>query len=246
MWKFSVLVILLIYSFNNFAFKFSPMVISIPPTPPNNKTKVTVENDSFEKMAIEISITKRIMDSYGVEEHPIEKKDFQIYPEQLILAPKEKRVIQIKWLGTNQQDTELAYRLIAEQLPINLDKKNNNKSSLKIQMRYLGALYITPENTNPIITLEKINKTKDNGKIELLVNNSGTKHAVLKNLKLIYDVVAFGNINKTYEQKNDQLKGMNGENILAKSKRYFTITLPEELQNKIYKKLNIKMYFDQE
>ena len=115
------------------------------------------------------------------------------------------------WLGQNDIKSELSYRLKIEQLPIDFDKKK--KTGIKIIMKYLGALYISKEEFKSDIHVDSISVEKD--EVVFTVENRGTSHQLLKNLKL--------KAKKKVLLEADSLKGFAGENVLAKKKRQFRL-----------------------
>ena len=65
----------------------------------------------------------------GIETNQDANDDFIVYPPQLIVPPGTQQVIRVTWIGEPEPPIELAYRLIAEQLPINLSQVNYTDQS---------------------------------------------------------------------------------------------------------------------
>jgi len=178
-----------------------------------------LENDSDQAIAVQVSLAKREMDINGVESNPKISNELILYPTQLIIPPNEKRSVKVTWAGKDHPTKELAYRLIAEQLPIDLEKSKNKKASIKVLLRYIAALYVKDEDYDSEIKITEIKITDQ--KVSLQVENTGKQHQVLANLNL-----------KFYDEKKkneillnqDDLKGMSGENVLADSKRVFVFS----------------------
>ncbi len=198
-----------------------PMSYSISGGGKNNTALFTVQNDSDEPLAIQLEVRVRDMAVDGKEKHP-ETDDFLIFPDQLILGPKKRRVVKVKWLKGELKDTEKAYRLIAEQLPI--DVKNNKKkgSDIKILLRYVAALYVTPKDKLTEIKVSKAITSKDLRFIHLTLENVGPIHKVLLKPKLVI-------VQEKKEFPITKLEGILGENILAFSKRNFHLIPPESV-----------------
>lgn len=192
------------------------MSLSLGVKGPNSSALFFLENDSNQAIAVQVSLAKREMDVNGVESNPKISDELTLYPSQLIIPPNEKRSVKVAWFGKILPTKELAYRLIAEQLPIELEKSKNKKASIKVLLRYIAALYVKAEDYNSVILITEV-KNSDK-KISIQVENSGKKHQVLANLNLKF-------INEKNKKEilfnADNLKGMSGENILAESKRIF-------------------------
>lgn len=200
------------------AFKFNPMSQAIELDSGKKSVQFIAENETAENMAIEFSVKARVMDELGVEKHP-DTKDVSIFPPQVIIPPKEKRTIRVNWNGPSDIKQELAFRVIAEQLPLNVAGKKQ-ASGIQMLMRYMAALYVTPKDVAS--KLEVAIKSSDKTELRLSVKNKGTKHQVLTKPTLVLNKGG-----KKWLLKNDDLKGLQGENVLAGSERLFTIKARE-------------------
>ncbi len=216
--KRNLFIIIFILSINlsAFAFKFSPMSTTIGIGPNDNSALFFLENDSDQAIAVQVSLAKREMDIFGVEANAIVGSELTLYPTQLIIPPNEKRSVKVLWSGKDQLTKELAYRLIAEQLPIELEKDKSKKASIKVLLRYIAALYVKPADLNSDISITDF-KVVDK-KFIIATINKGKKHQVMTNLMIKFIDEAK---NKEVLFKSEELKGINGENILADSQRLF-------------------------
>ncbi|MBY0412749.1 MAG: fimbria/pilus periplasmic chaperone [Bdellovibrionales bacterium] len=200
-------------SLNVYAFKFSPMSTSIGVKSDKSSTLFFLENDSDQPIAVTASVMKREMNIDGVETNQKVGDEITVYPSQLIIPPNEKRSVKVTWIGKSVPTAELNYRLVAEQLPIDLDKNKKQKASIKVLLRYVAALYVLPEDFSSDIMLKKIDIDEKN--ISFLISNLGKKHQVLSDLSL--KVTG----KKTIDFIAEELKGMSGENVLGQSERIF-------------------------
>jgi fimbrial chaperone protein len=213
------------------AFSFAPMSQSIDLGDKQKATQFLIENTTPEKIAVELSVRSRSMDEQGVETQA-ETKEITIFPPQLIVPPGEKRTIRVSWNGPLELSTEKNFRVIAEQLGLKVDEKTKNKSGIKMLMKYVAALYVTPDNAGPEL---KVLSHKSDGKIlELTLENKGTKHQILGEPQLSFEIDG-----KKKTLKAEDLKGLPGENVLAGTKRTFRV--PSSLQIPANTKLSIKV-----
>lgn len=200
-------------SLNSYAFKFSPMSTSIGTASSKNSTLFYLENDSDQPIAVTATLLKREMNVEGVETNKKIDGELMVYPSQLIIPPNEKRSVKVTWVGKTAPTAELAYRLVAEQLPIDLDKNKKQKASIKVLLRYVAALYVQAEDYNSEVTLKKLDVDEKN--VSFLMSNAGKKHQVLANMTMKVSG------KKDTEFTAEDLKGMTGENILGSSERVF-------------------------
>ncbi len=215
------------------AFKLIPIKVDFSPTGKNATQVFKLENDSDTAIAVQVSALSREMDINGKESYQNADKDFIIFPPQMVISPHKTQTVRVQWAGNVAPSQELSYRLVAEQLPIALSREASNGAHVNILMRYLGAIYIVPENAKHNIVVNRIEKEQtSNGNTNLLltVENQGNSHAILGDLSI--EVPTGRNIKGVSEKIKlppSNLEGMNGENILAGHKRRFSIPWPNQL-----------------
>jgi fimbrial chaperone protein len=215
----------------SFAFKISPISRTFTPIGTEATQSYELTSDRDEPEAIQMSVVKREMDIDGKENYTPADDDFLIYPPQIILKPNTKQTVQVTWVGDSNPTKELNYRLVSEQVPINLTKPEVGKptkitAKVNILLRYMGSLYVRPENVEPKLVLEgvTVQKEKDKPVIAITFDNQGSARATLTNFKL--DLTSGG---KTVALTTEQLKDITNQNILANHKRRFVIPYPADL-----------------
>ena len=211
------------------AFRFSPFRVKFEPSGAGANKTFVLENNTDQPASVQVRITTREVDENGTETNADDESDFAIYPPQLVLKPHQKRAVRVQWIGDADLKEEKAFRIVAEQLPVNLDKQKPHTNSVKFLVTYRGALFVTPPGLSSDVSLDSTSVTEGaSGKkmLELIFNNQGTQHAVLQNL--------------TLNLKNDKgegvtlsdpkmLKGITSEGILAGQKRRFLLPWPKGL-----------------
>lgn len=211
------------------AFRFSPFRAKFEPSGDGANQLFTVENNTDQPATVQIRITTREVDVDGGEQNVDDEKDFMIYPAQMVLEPHASRSVRVQWAGDPNLKEEKAYRIVAEQLPVNLDKENPKTSAVKFLVSYRGALFVTPPGLASNVTLDFTGEIKDaagNRMLEIVLHNRGTQHALLRNLKLD---IKDDRGNSLTLVGDDQLKGVTGEGILAGHRRRFVMPWPKGL-----------------
>lgn len=216
------------------AFQLHPMSKTFAPAGTQATQSYEIINDGKEKVAIEMSVVTRQMELNGAETYQDANQDFLIYPPQILLKPGEVQAVQVTWLGNPQPKEELAYRLVAKQLPIDLTSPSQDVAKpvgqLRVLMSYMGSLYIRPTNTKPNVVLQSIalqKNAKGTSEIVLMLKNEGTARAALRKFNLSLKFQS----GTVVELHPEQLKEINNQVILAGHTRRFVISLPKELPN---------------
>lgn len=213
-------------------FKFHPMSQSIELSEKQKAVQFWLENDSNEKMGIELTVKERLMDQFGAETLP-DAKDIVVFPPQVIIPPKEKRAIRVSYNGTGDLKTEKAYRVIAEQLPVKVDEKTKRRSGIQMLMKYIAALYVTPKEAESQIAVESVKSEEKN--ILITISNKGNKHQIMAK-----PVLTIKSNNTKHVLKEKELQGFAGENVLAESVRTFKVPSNLKLSNDAKATLNIE------
>lgn len=214
------------------AFKLEPISRVFEPAGAGATQSYQVINDSAEQIAVELSIAERKISLEGQETTESADDDFLVYPSQIVLPPQGVQSVRVTWLGNPNPEKELAYRIIAEQLPINLNNPEESQAettsgAVKVMFRYMGSVYIRPKNAESKVVLNGITHEKGtdgNDRLVITFDNQGTRRAVLSELNL--------NLTSQGSQltlKPEQLEGVNNGVILAGNQRRFSIPWPQQL-----------------
>ena len=214
------------------AFKLDPISRVFEPAGAGATQSYQVINDSAEQIAVELSIAERKISLEGQETTESADDDFLVYPSQIVLPPQGVQSVRVTWLGNPNPEKELAYRIIAEQLPINLNNPEESQAettsgAVKVMFRYMGSVYIRPKNAESKVVLNGITHEKGtdgNDRLVITFDNQGTRRAVLSELNL--------NLTSQGSQltlKPEQLEGVNNGVILAGNQRRFSMPWPQQL-----------------
>jgi fimbrial chaperone protein len=214
------------------AFKLDPISRVFEPAGAGATQSYEVINDSAEQIAVELSIAERKISLEGQETTESADDDFLVYPSQIVLPPQGVQSVRVTWLGNPNPEKELAYRIIAEQLPINLNNPEESQAEttsggVKVMFRYMGSVYIRPKNAESKVVLNGITHEKGtdgNDRLVITFDNQGTRRAVLSELNL--------NLTSQGSQltlKPEQLEGVNNGVILAGNQRRFSMPWPQQL-----------------
>lgn len=231
--SFSIVLFLLLTNIQpSFAFDIVPVSRTFTPTGSGATQSYDLIGDQTEAQAVEMSVVKREMDLDGNETYVPADDDFLIYPPQIILKAGTTQTVRVTWVGDPDPKRELAYRLVSQQVPINLKKPEVAKptrvvAKVEVLFKYMGSLYIRPADVQPKVVLDSVIAQTDKGKpaIAIILDNQGSGRAFLKTYSL--NLTSAG---KTVILKPDQLKEVvTGQNILANHKRRFIFPYPADL-----------------
>lgn len=212
------------------AFTITPMTVSITPTAPGNLANFKVENESGVPIAVVIRVVTRVVDDEGKEKNEAATKDFTVFPARIVVQPTSTQVVKVQWKGSASPASELSYRVIAEQVPV--DFSRDQTSGVKVLFRYLASLYVAPRGIVAKPVLESVSGQIRGGIPGLVVRikNDGTRHALLFNPVLKITTPQRQQI----ELSGKDLEAIEGNNVLAKSVRNFFVPWPSATAGAVY------------
>lgn len=219
-YKFLLLAVLLFATaaFDAFSFSFSPMSVSIDPSGPGAVMTYKVTNESDKQLAVSIKVTTRVIDIDGTEKNEPADKVFLIFPSRVVLKPNSAQNVKIQYRGNPSLKTEAAYRVIAEQLPVDFTKAQG--SGVNILLTYVAALYVTPKNAQAKIQFSNaIGAIKEGAAgLSVTVRNAGDLHGLIST-----SVLKIQTPQATVEFSGDVMREIEGQNLLALSERRFFV-----------------------
>jgi fimbrial chaperone protein len=199
------------------AFGLKPLFTSLTPTGVGAEHVFRVTNTGNKPIAVQFNMTTREQQTDGTELQQAADDAFMVYPPQAVIAPNKTQKVRVQWLGEQNPSKELAYRFVAEQVPVNLSKEKS--TGVQMVMTVVGSVYIEPKGMTAKLSINNLHRSGN--KLAFSVQNSGTKHAVLNNLK-----IDLSNQQQTMQLSGTQVAEAEGKNILAGSARNFSIAYP--------------------
>lgn len=137
----------------------------------------------------------------------------------------------MQWNGETPEK-ELAYRIIAEQVPLNIEDEEQTNQGIQMLLRYMAALYVNPGGVKPDIKVSDVKKEGD--EILLTIENNGDAHQILSNPR-----IQFIKGDTTHVLRAQDMPNLDGQNVLGGATRVFKI--PSKLEIDSNFKANIRV-----
>jgi fimbrial chaperone protein len=210
------------FGFSAQAMTFSPIEMDFSPTGRGATRIFRLENNTTEPTAVEMVIKSRAMASNGEDVLGDAEDQFSIFPPQLVLQPGQFQSVRVQYIGSATLDKERAFRLIAEQLPVDLGEAPQDGGRMRLLVKYIASVYVVPRNVRALLSVSEAQIVSEGALrwLQVKVQNDGGTRKILKNAKLIIGPTSLS---------GDALLGMEGENVLAQTARVFRVKLPTEV-----------------
>lgn len=210
------------------AFSFEPITQDYATTGAGASHVFRVINTTTDRIAVRISVRPRRIEPDGTETQGKEADEFIVFPRQMLLEPGERRSVRVRWAGADAIDRELSYRIIAEQVPVDMGTDAPTQGGgIRLTYRYEGSIYVVPPGASAAIRVTGVERSSDGRALLVRVVNEGTRHAILSQASLTLTRGPDGG--GSIELGPAELTGLTGENMLAASTRVFQIPVPDGL-----------------
>lgn len=211
------------------AFDFVPIKATFAPAGEGATKNFRIVNTGNAPIAVEIRFLRIEKGIDGEETRTPAEEDFLAFPPQTVILPRQTQTIRVQWLGPVHIDAELAYRIIAEQLPVNLTEAQAGNAQIRMLLKYEGLIYVRPEGAAPDIVVggvEAVTQAEDTApKLALTLRNRGAAHATIVEPTLTLTAAEGGEVQLTGEA----LSSLSDGSILALSERTYTLPWPQGL-----------------
>lgn len=170
-----------------------------------------IENPGTQPVAVELTVHRREMATDGSDVLTPAPDAFTVFPDQIVLQPGQTQSVRVQWLSQEIPSAELAYRLQAEQLPIDVGTDAGERSGLRLLVKYLASMYVRPDEPAAALSAGIDVDERDGQRVAVVrVRNDGNAHAIVQ--APMIDITAGG---ARVEFTAAQREAVHGKNVLA-------------------------------
>lgn len=210
------------------AFSFEPITQDYTTSGAGASHVFRVINTTEARIAVRVSVRPRWIERDGSEVLGKEAEEFVVFPRQMLLEPDERRSIRVRWSGPESIEAERPYRIIAEQVPVDMGSDEPTQGGgIRLTYRYEGTIYVVPPGAEADVQVTSVARSETGDSLRVELANEGSRHRLLANARLLLSREPDGE--PAIEVGPRELPGLAGENMLAGSTRVFTVPVPEQL-----------------
>lgn len=217
------------------SFSIEPFKAQLMPARGKTSQVFRFANTGDTPQAINMAIESWAFDANGTEINQPDTESFTIYPQQFVLPPRSEQRVRVTWTKP-MPETEQAFRLIAEQLPVDFSTVDSLPTGAEQALRYLlvyrAALYVTPPKARNEVDVQDFTTTTDaTGQrwLDLTLANAGRAHTLLKNPTLTLEDTS----GQSHNLSGASMDTLNGQNNMAGGLRKVRVPLPATATNEI-------------
>lgn len=181
---------------------------------------LTVRNPKQQTVPVKVSTAIVTSTEHG-EEVRESTEELVAFPSQFLLQPGESRQVRIGSRFTEPPDVERFYRVVVEELPVDLSPEPASQSGVKVVLRYVTALYLTPASPSSAAGLDEVRRA--DGGLVFHLRNDGNAHTHLR--ELVVNLRQGGQSVRL--SGSDQLGALQNVNLFARSRREVAWGWPE-------------------
>ena len=146
------------------AMTFTPIEMDFSPTGRGATQIFRLENNTAEPAAVEMVIKSRAMAINGDDVLGDADDQFSIFPPQLVLQPGQMQSVRVQYTGAASIDKERAFRLVVEQLPVDLGETPQDGGRMRLLVKYIASLYVVPRNVRALLSVSEAQIVKEHAK----------------------------------------------------------------------------------
>jgi fimbrial chaperone protein len=208
-------------------FQLRPITRDFAPSGRNATQTFEVINSNDRPIAVRLTVLRRGLTPDGSEIRDPIDGDFVVFPSRLALEPGRSQTVRVQWRGQERVERELAYRLIAEEVPVEFaGEEETGAGSIRIAFRWEAALYVVPPAARADTRAEDTRVIGQS--VHFDVANVGTRHDVLNGLQITLEEEGTGDeVAASVTYSGEQLGGLDGINLLAGTYVRARLPLPE-------------------
>jgi fimbrial chaperone protein len=215
------------------AFTFQPMFVRLDSAGQGSVQTFEVRNEGAESLAVRFSVLSRTVGPAGVELNEDASDLFTIYPSRVVVEPRSSASMKLQWNGPSSVPSELAFRLVAENIPI--DSAPSVSSGIKVMFRYVASVYVGEASFVPQLMWSVKGAIGSTGKKGFTVEivNKGKRHVVAESTLLTIKGIQ-GLSGGALALGKDDLGSLYGANYLPELPLRLFIPRAEAVPGKVY------------
>ncbi len=175
----------LLLATSGFSFNLQPMVAHLETRGNESFKTFEVTNDGNTSVAVRFTLLTRSSTPGGLEFNENAAEYFSITPDFFVMEPNSKVTLTLEWKGPEEVLNELAFRLVAETLPVE-DDGSSIASGIQVLFRYVASVYVGNETFSPSLITTVVGALGPLGEtgFKIKVVNHGTRHVIVDSLRL--------------------------------------------------------------
>ena len=177
-----------------------------------------ITNNQPQQVSVRVRVTTRDHDLAGNEVRGAADDHWVVFPRQLTLAPEGSQAVRVQYTGPGELERERAYRLVAEQLPVDFSG-GDRSTGINVIFRFEGSLYVAPARAAADIVVTAVERWMVDQEFRgfmLRVENQGDAHGIVQRLSVrLRRLNESGEPIKEWVVPQEELSPFLGNNILA-------------------------------
>ena len=218
----ALLLILVLIATHVSGLNLEPLSREFSPHGRGRQQTFRIHNNQSSDIAVRLRMFSRSLEIDGSERREDIHDEFTVFPQQVVLAPGQTQVIRVQWNGEASVERERAFRLLAEQVPVE-DRRGEfdggrDGLSLSFMYRYLASVYVTPSGAEPEVTLVEHSLGQEDGGMRALALdflNAGGRHMIVNSATVTLEYERQNGSREALEFANEQLDVLFRRNLLA-------------------------------
>ena len=153
-------------------YRVTPVTLDLRPQSGRSSDVVRVENTGTGSIALEIRVSKRVVDANGLETNEPADNDLIVLPPQGVLAERGSQAFRVQYAGPAPA-SGVGYLVTIAQLPVDLPKQE--KSGIRLLVNFSLSTFVNPPNATADLKVLSVKPGKGKNVLALDLENKGNR-----------------------------------------------------------------------
>jgi len=197
-----------------------PMVYELAAIGAQSSTDLAIENTKSSPITYEMTAVKVTHDEFGNETRVDAEDDFLIYPPQTLVQPGKKQIVKVKYVGDPELEQSQTYRILVNELPVDLTGGEN--SGISVAINFSTLCNVVPLGSSAALEVIELSDAEDN-KWSVTIENTGNRYSRLTETTIEFSSLSDPKQKKVF--KNEYITDLFDRNLVA-PKSKLTVFIP--------------------
>ena len=161
------------------AYEVSPMRIFLVPAEGRSQATISINNTRDEPLPVELKIFRRTTAEDGSETMEEADDAFIVFPPQVQVPANASQAIRLQYVGPAELTESTSYLVQVVEVPVSPE----GFSGVRFTYNFGVAVYVEPPRAVERISV--VSAERSEGRLRLTVRNSGNKHGLLHQHRLL-------------------------------------------------------------
>ncbi|QNT70041.1 fimbria/pilus periplasmic chaperone [Defluviicoccus vanus] len=174
------------------AMSVSPILTDLAPVGRESRSAITVVNTGATTLPVEVAVNQLDLGENGERTLTPRDDDFLIFPPQAMIPAGASQVFRLQWAGEPDIERSRSYAFMINQIPVTSESDGTVLELVYSVVVYVNVGPLQGESDLTLVRAGPVNDGQGGRKIELVVENRGSRHDYLSRDRILLQAAGGG------------------------------------------------------